>query len=187
MGKKGAAKLYEGKHLLKNSVRLCLFCTKNYIPKKNVQKYCSRACAMQHISILIKNGTINTNVNNRGKAEIYFANMCIEHFGSNDVLCNAKIFEDKNGGLWDADIVIQSLKIAVLYDGIFHHKQVKKGMNLLQIKTRDYLKRKIILSNGYRYYTVVDTGRFNKTFVEGQFWLFIHKQKSKQYLLDICK
>jgi hypothetical protein len=50
----------------------------------------------------------------------------------------------------------------MLYDGIFHFVKVKKDMKLDQIQSRDRLKRKIILSNGYNYYTIKDLCKFNK-------------------------
>ena len=125
------------------------------------------------------------NTNNRGKGEIYFADLCIKYFGEDNILCNEKIFKDKNGGLWDADIVIKSLKLAILYDGVFHFKQVKKGMNLNQIKSRDRIKRRVISDNGYKYYTVKDLGRFNKNFVINEFNLFIHKLNFKNTINEL--
>jgi len=175
MGKKSRTAQLKGKILLKDTIRECLYCKKSYTPRYDVQKYCGRECSQTHVAMLIKNGTINTNTNNRGKGEIYFADLCIEHFGDDDIICNEKMFKDKNGGLWDADIIIKSLKLCVLYDGIFHFKQVKKQMNLTQIRSRDKLKRHIIIRNGYTYYTVKDLGKFNKQFVINEFNLFIHK------------
>jgi len=187
MGKKGAAKKYEGKTLLKDTIRICLYCNNEYHPKRSEQKYCDKVCSRRHNIILMKNGTIKMNTNNRGLAEIYFSELCIKHFGKDDILCNDKIFKDKNDGLWDADIVIKSLKLAILYDGIFHHIQVKKDHKLKQIQSRDKLKRKIILDNGYTYYTIIDKGKFNKQFVQEQFDLFIHKLYFKNVLNKIEK
>lgn len=182
MGKKGHAKQLNNKILLKDTKRKCLYCKNDYTPRYETQKYCSRKCSHTHVNILIKNGNINTNSNNRGKGEIYFAELCIKYFGKDDIICNKKMFKDKNGGLWDADIIIKSLKLCVLYDGIFHFKQVKKQMNLTQIKSRDKLKRHIIIRNGYTYYTVKDLGRFNKEFVINEFNLFIHKLQYNKVL-----
>ena len=175
MGKKGAAVRDTNRILLRDTIKICLYCKTNFIPKRKEQKYCNKECSRSHNIILIMNGTIKMNINNRGKAEIYFAELCIKYFGEDEVLCNEKIFKDKNDGLWDADIIIKSLNLSVLYDGIFHFKQVKKGMNLNQIQSRDRIKRNIILDNGYKYYTVKDLGKFNKKFVINEFNLFIHK------------
>ena len=185
MGKKNAAKRNLDNTLLKNSIRQCIYCNKDYTPKKNIQKYCSRICFSIDLSFKIKTGIIKTNSNNRGKGEIYLSELCIDYFGKDDVLCNEKNFKDKNGGLWDADIIIKSLKIAILYDGIFHHKQVKKDHKLKQIQSRDKIKRTIIIENGYKFYTINDLGKFNKNFVKDQFDLFIHKLIFKETLNNI--
>lgn len=185
MGKKGRQKQLENKICIKDTIRECIYCKNKYNPKRDLQKYCSSICSRTHINILIKNGTINTNINNRGKGEIYFAELCINYFGNDDILCNVKMFKDKNGGLWDSDIIIKSLKICILYDGIFHFKKVKKEMNLLQIQTRDKIKRSVILHNGYTYYTIRDLGKFNKEFVIYEFNLFIHKLTFNKVLREL--
>lgn len=82
--------------------------------------------------------------------------------------------------MWDADIVIKSLKIAILWDGNWHRKKCNKKHNLEHVQLRDKWKREIILDNGYTYYTVNDFGGFNKEFVQEQFNLFIHKLHFKE-------
>jgi hypothetical protein len=121
----------------------------------------------------------------RSQAEIHFANLCIEHFGGDNILCNVPFFKDKNGNYWDADIIIKNINVAVLYNGIWHYKQVRKNHNLAQVQARDKIKESVIKNNGYTYHIVKDMGKFNKQFVDGQFWLFIHKQKFKECLQDI--
>jgi len=185
MGKKGAAARNNNKILLKDTIKVCIYCKKDFVPKRTVQKYCNIECSRTHNIILIRNGTIQMNTNNRGKGEIYFAELCIKHFGEDDILCNERIFKDRKGGLWDADIIIKSLKLSVLYDGIFHFKQVKKGMNLNQIQSRDRIKRRVIEDNGYKYYTVKDLGRFKKDFVINEFNLFIHKLTFKYIVQEL--
>ena len=51
---------------------------------------------------------------------------------------------------------------------------------------KDRLKEKIIIDNGYTYYTIKDLGSFNTNFVENQFNLFIHKLYFKK-VLDLIK
>ena len=185
MGKKSTAMRDANRTLRKDIYKICLYCGKTFNNKPKEQKYCNIECSRTHNIILMRNGTIQMNTNNRGKGEIYFAELCIKYFGEDDILCNEKIFKDKNGGLWDADIIIKSLKLAILYDGIFHFKQVKKGMNLNQIKSRDRIKRRVISDNGYKYYTVKDLGRFNKNFVINEFNLFIHKLNFKNTINEL--
>lgn len=51
--------------------------------------------------------------------------------------------------------------------------------------TKDRLKEKIILHNGFTYYVVKDLGSFKKSFVLNQFNLYINKLKFKDVLNDI--
>lgn len=113
------------------------------------------------------------------------AELCIEYFGENDIVCNERMFKDKNNGMWDADIVIKSFKIAILWDGNWHRKKCNKKHNLEHVQLRDKWKREIILNNGYTYYTINDFGGFNKQFVQDQFNLFIHKLDFKSCLKDL--
>ena len=75
-----------------------------------------------------------------------------------------------------------SFKIAILYNGIFYYKKVYKDQKLERMITKDRLKEKIIIDNGYTYYIVKDMGKFNKEFVKEQFYLFIHKLYFKSSL-----
>jgi len=75
---------------------------------------------------------------------------------------------------WDADVILNDRKIAILWDGIWHYKQISKTRSLLQVQTRDRIKRKIIESMGYRYYTIKDMGKFNPRFVNEQFQIFLY-------------
>ena len=111
----------------------------------------------------------------RSKAEIDFVNLCIDYFGNENIICNELFFKDKNNNFWDADIIITHLKIAVLYNGIFHYKKVYKDQKLERMIAKDILKQKIIIQNGYTYYIVKDLKSYNKNFVIYQFNLFIHK------------
>jgi hypothetical protein len=120
----------------------------------------------------------------RSKNEIACAELCIQHFGENDILCNQQIFRDKNGNTWDCDIYIKSLKIAILWDGYYYHysNSVSKKQ-----KARDKLKRKIIVDNDCEYYTIIDKGKFNKKFVQEQFNLFLHRLNLKNVLNEFMK
>jgi uncharacterized Zn finger protein (UPF0148 family) len=69
----------------------------------------------------------------RSKNEVLFYDMCIEYF--NNVKHNEQLF---NG--WDADIIIEDIKTAVLWNGAWHYKQIMKNQNLKQIQSRDKIK-----------------------------------------------
>jgi hypothetical protein len=130
-------KRWDNKPLLKDTTRNCKWCKKEYIPKKSKQKLCSKNCYVLFMKTdieYLKNQKINGSNGGRksaksqqlrGKAEIYFSELCITYFGKHDIICNERIFKDSNGNLWDCDIFIKSLKIAILYDGIITKKYIK--------------------------------------------------------------
>ena len=41
---------------------------------------------------------------------------------------------------WDADIIIHDYKIAILWNGAWHYKQISKNSSLIQIQNRDVIK-----------------------------------------------
>jgi hypothetical protein len=183
---------WKDKTLLKEIIRICEWCKKEYNPKRTKQKFCSQKCSK---SFLNKDKEVNflrsqkggnnsiLTLNRRSKAEIYFSELCIDYFSNPAITCNEQFFIDKNGGKWDADIIVHHLKIAILYNGIFHYKKVYKEQKLERMIAKDRLKEKIIIENGYTYYIVKDLGKFNKKFVEEQFNLFLHRLNFKQ----VCK
>jgi hypothetical protein len=180
-------------HLIINP-KHCLICNKIYNIKalgatknsRKNKKVCSQECNKIYLSSSPmkenrkingkKGGIISASVQvRRSKAEIYFADLCKNYFGENDILCNEMYFKDKNNNFWDTDIIIKSIKTAVLYNGIWHYKQVRKSQKLNQIQARDKIKQNIITENGYNYYIVKDLGSFNEDFIKEQFNLFINQ------------
>lgn len=97
----------------------------------------------------------------RSKNEIYFHSLCEKEY---EVLNNEVMF---NG--WDADVIILKYKIAILWNGIWHYKKIKKEHSVKQVQNRDNLKVKEIESCGYIPYIIKDMGRENKDFVESEF------------------
>ena len=104
----------------------------------------------------------------RSKNEIYFAELCSQLY---TITTNERFFKSKYG-CWDADVILHEQKIAVLWNGIYHYKQVKKGQSLKQVQSRDKIKMDVIKDNGYVAYVIKDMGKHNKNFVEEQFELF---------------
>jgi hypothetical protein len=176
-----------------NKTRLALQKSHNCVICKIIinggrRKTCSIQCMKQ---LNINNGKITghkggvasaASQQRRSKNEMLCSKLCIEYFGENDILLNKQIFKDKNDNLWDCDIYIKSLKIAILWDGWYWHHSLNVSKKQ---KTRDILKRKIILDNGSTYYTIIDKGKYNKQFVQYQFDLFIHKLHFKKVLVYI--
>ena len=70
---------------------------------------------------------------------------------------------------WDADVIIEEHKIAVLWNGIWHYKKIAKKHSLIQVINRDLIKTKEIINCGYEPYVIKDLGKFNKSFVENEF------------------
>lgn len=103
----------------------------------------------------------------RSLNEILFYEMCQSHFVS--VKNNIPCF---NG--WDADIIIEDLNIAILWNGIWHYKKIKRQQSLLQIQTRDKIKLKEIKKCGYKAYIIKDLGKFNFDFVKNEFEKFLN-------------
>jgi len=172
------------KIFIKDLIRECQLCGNKYNVKKRTQKYCKRECANKKLNndpeLNKERGRIGGNkslqmFSRRSKAEIDFANLCIDYFGNENIICNELFFKDKNNNYWDADIIITHLKIAILYNGIFHYKKVYKDQKLERMIAKDNIKQKIIIQNGYSYYIVKDLKSYNKNFVIEQFNLFIHK------------
>jgi hypothetical protein len=91
-----------------------------------------------------------------------FFEYCKITFGS--VENNLPIF---NG--WDADIIIHDYKIAVMWNGVWHYKKVRKNHSVPQVQNRDKLKIKEIINFGYTPYVIEDLGKFSKKKVELEF------------------
>ena len=103
----------------------------------------------------------------RSKNEIYFFELCKNHF--NNISHNERIF---NG--WDADVIIEDYKIAVLWNGPWHYKQICKNHSVKQVQNRDKIKLNEIKKMGYIPYIIKDDGSENKKFVEEQFNIFLN-------------
>jgi len=104
--------------------------------------------------------------NKRSKNEIYFADLLIE--AGFNVVCNEPFFDG-----WDADIIIHDLKVAILWNGIWHYKKVRKSHSLEQVQSRDKIKQDKIKLFGYDCYIIKDMGKYNEKFVKQEFEKFM--------------
>lgn len=102
----------------------------------------------------------------RSKNEIEFCKLCEEYF--DNVKHNESIF---NG--WDADIIIEDIKFAVLWNGPWHYKQITKSHSVKQTQNRDKIKVKEIEECGWTPYIIKDMGKANKNFVKEKFDEFL--------------
>jgi len=101
----------------------------------------------------------------RSKNEIYFAELCKAKFS---VIENEPMF---NG--WYADVIIPELKLAVLWNGNWHHIKIATKHSVKQVQNRDKIKQKEIIKAGYTSYIIDDFGKHNPKFVESEFKKFI--------------
>jgi len=154
---------------------ICVTCKKEFQPKMSRTKLCSKECVSalwqtdeyKEINRLAgqKGGKISaTLMCKRSKNEIYFSELCAKEF---DITTNEPYFDG-----WDADIIIHAEKTAILWNGIWHYKQIIKGRSLNQVQARDKIKTAIIEKYGYIPYVIKDMGKYNKAFVEQEFEIF---------------
>ena len=163
------------KTLIKNNTIkiLCKQCNKEFeVPyRKKAQLFCSRNCNALwrnlNKGLAHKAGIASVvSQSKRSKNEIYFAELCKKYF--NNVLTNEPIF---NG--WDADIIIENIKIVVFWNGKWHYEKIKKNHSVKQVQNRERIKIKEIKKKGYEVYIIKDMGKYNKKFVEREFEKFI--------------
>jgi hypothetical protein len=94
-------------------------------------------------------------------------------------LCSDIVLADHNKVLvngWDADIVIDKYKIAIMWNGPWHYKEMKhKNHSLVQVQNRDRIKIKQITECGYtvfvfedREYTPETAFRVIQKFIAGE-------------------
>jgi RNase P/RNase MRP subunit p29 len=154
----------------------CQCCGKNYYvrPSKiNTTKYCSRECcnnSKNYKEMASKGGLASAKIQSeikRSKNEIYFSELCIKHF--KNVKTNENLF---NG--WDADVIIEDIKCAVLWNGKWHYEKITKKHSVLQVQNRDEIKIKEIVNCGYQPYIIKDMGKYKRKFVEEQFRSFLN-------------
>lgn len=112
----------------------------------------------------------------RSKNEIYFAELCEKYFDT--IQTNVSIF---NG--WDADIIIEDIKYAILWNGVWHYKKITENHSVEQVQNRDKIKLKEIKNKGYTPYIIKDMGKHNKEFVEKQFEELLKILKISQYIV----
>lgn len=164
-------------NLYKKTTRIkCSVCELNFDHYQKHKKTCSNACRkVASVRAGSKGGRKSVlSQQRRSKNEIYFYELCTTKFTR--VLHNEQIF---NG--WDADVILPDLKIAILWNGIWHYKKVHKDHSLIQVQNRDKLKMKEIKKCGYYSYVIQDMGNRSKKKVEEEFEIFC------EWLNKLCK
>lgn len=141
--------------------------------------YCKNCVSKHHNEFISEDGrlklsnagkhsaAIQSNIR-RSKNEKDFYNLCQKQFKS--VRHNESIF---NG--WDADIIIDDIKVAVLWNGPWHYKKITEHHSVKQVQNRDKIKIKEIINCGYTPYIIKDMGKANHKKVLYEFNLFLEK------------
>ena len=133
-----------------SKVSWCQVCG-TLIKHKNKQT-CSDSC-LQQVFQLAGIKSASTQVR-RSKDEIKLYELCANYFSS--VRHNQPLVDT-----WDADIIIDDTKTAILWNGPWHYKQMPhKNHSLSQVQTRDKIKHTKLTNAGWtvlvfedRYYT----------------------------------
>ena len=149
----------------------CPICNKEGSDRRRPKITCSRSCSMvlRNRSGLARiAGLASVKVQSRrSKNEILLSELCQEYF--NNVLTNEPIF---NG--WDADIILEDHKLAILWNGKWHYQKIHKGHSLEQTQNRDKIKLKEIYKKGYTPYVITDLGKYSKNKVEFEFQTLLY-------------
>ena len=109
--------------------------------------------------------------NKRSRNEIYFCELCEKYFD------NVEHNKPKFNG-WDADIIIDDIKTAILWNGKWHYEKIAKKHSIEQIQNRDKIKIEEIKKSGYKPYIIKDMGKYNPKFVEEEFEKLIRRDSS---------
>lgn len=130
------------------------------------RKTCGDECNRKLVSLGGRKSVAVQKNNRRSKNEILFSELCKIKF--KNVLTNEPIF---NG--WDADVIIQDLNIAILWNGKWHYEKITKEHSLEQVRNRDNIKISEIKKCGYIPYIIKDMGKENSEFVHQEFDKFL--------------
>ena len=132
----------------------CQICHNPLPYEKRTHKSCSDTCKKALLRIGGQKGGLKSASSpraKRSKNEILFYELCQKTF--NIVTHNDPIFEG-----WDADVLIHDHKIAVLWNGDWHYREMGcYNHNLGQVQRRDAYKDKLIAKYGWHLFIIKDT------------------------------
>ena len=145
----------------------CKVCGKSFQHVRKTKMSCSVDCQkiLQRAGSVLGGRKSASSQKRRSRNEIMFYELCKNTFS--DAINNEPMF---NG--WDAVIIIPSLKIAVLWNGVWHRKKITRKHSILQVQNRDAIKIREIQKCGYDPIIIDDDGGFDETFVKDEFSKF---------------
>lgn len=144
----GKPSLTKNKILVKRVETSCFVCRTSVITtEKEIQRRqrmtCSSADCIRESKSLSGKASAAKRVR-RSKDEIKLFELCKHVF--NDALSNSIVADG-----WDADIVIGSYKLAILWHGPWHYRDMKmNNHSLKQVQLRDSIKRNLFTSLGWK-------------------------------------
>ena len=161
ISKKLTGRTYKKRFSHGNVIIICKVCkSKKEVPYfHRKHKFCGVCCSNVSRG---RNSALKQKESRRSKNEISFYNLCKNKF--KNVLNNEPIF---NG--WDADVILCDFKIAILWNGNWHHIKITTNHSVKQVQSRDKIKAKEIKKCGYIPYIIDDYGREDKVFVKSEF------------------
>jgi hypothetical protein len=136
---------------------VCHQCRTTFFSPSITKKYCGTVCRKikrqfdatqrsNEVKQKMKIGALNGVAKRvlRSKDEVKLFELCYNYF--ENVTHNIQII---NG--WDADIILNNEKIAILWNGPWHYKQMPhKNHSLSQVQTRDKIKLKTLTHAGWK-------------------------------------
>lgn len=136
------------------SPKLCVVCHTVLPYDKKSRKACSPTCRTALARYYGQKGGLKSASGpraKRSKNEILFFELCQKTF--NKVTANDPMFDG-----WDADVLIHDHKVAVLWNGDWHYKEMGcYNHSLKQVQNRDNYKQRLIMDHGWRVYIIRDT------------------------------
>jgi predicted nucleic acid-binding Zn ribbon protein len=142
------------REIYKINPKTCVQCSIPLEYEKRRSKTCSKECLRLVNKKSGQQGGLKSASGpraKRSKNEILFAELCLQEFTK--VTCNERIFDG-----WDADVLIYDHKIAVLWNGDWHYREMGcYNHSLSQVQNRDKFKAELIKKYGWLLYVVKDT------------------------------
>ena len=159
---------HQPKKQLKKQLRKqkSLFCERCVLVAVRTKKarFCDNCRHIRRVECGLRSASVQAE-RRRSWSEKKLADLCCVSFST--VTHNERLFLDKNGNFWDADILIYDIKLAILWNGPWHYQKCTKRHSVAQVQARDKIKAECIGRAGWRLLIVEDRkGKQDQTLVD---------------------